>query len=718
MEKSVVTLQSVLKRRGLPALLTFAAVMGGSIAYLSVAPRVYETSARLMLDEKRVSVSELGRDLTQVPNVVPGGASPLADQAELVKSEQVLEKALAKVKLESGESSIPKGLTLKGLKRDLKVKIIPGTNILEVNYNTPNRLFGVKLVNALSQAMVEENIKTISSQATKVREFLEKNEVPNAQQRLRQADVAENQYRQASGIVSFDEQSKTLVTSLGALEDQERTLLAQLQEARARDASLRQVTNSSSVKDAYTAVRSGQSEQAKLLRGKLTELETQIVAKQQRYTVAHPELVSLLRQRQILQIMYQQELALVGNGNGGTASTPIADDNISQTYNNQLVANTVDAVAVANKLQSLQAQRGALQARLAQLPIKQQPLTALTRTREEAAESVKILQRKLEEAKIAEAQKVSNLRVIEAAKLAILPASPQIPVVLLVAGVLGTLMASGVALILEAIDNRLHDADEAEAWLELPLLGVLPRLPGSNLALAPGDSFLDNTGLVEPYRMLLKSLEYRSIDNPRVIVVSSAISGEGKSVVVSRLAAVAGMLSRRTLIIDADLRRPMQHHLFNLPATPGITDAVAGRLHLREAAQPTAIENLSVLTCGTAHARPSQFLESAAMKALMAQAADEYDLVIVDTPPLNACADATTLSQYGDGIMLVTRPSITRKEVLQKAVTDLKRDRISVLGVIVNGITTATDRYYRDTNDSYPVASRGLAKLGSGSRTK
>jgi polysaccharide biosynthesis transport protein len=717
MEKSVVSLQAVLKRRGSPALFTFLAVMAGSVAYLAVASRVYETSVRLMLDEKRVSVSELGRDLTQLPNGTSGGGNPLADQAELIKSEQLLEKALVKVKVESGESSIPKDLTLKRLKQNLKVKIIPGTNILEVSYKTSNRLFGVKLVNAISQAMVEENIKTISSQATKVREFLEKNEVPNAQQRLRQADVAENQYRQASGIVSFEEQSKTLVTSLAALEDQERTLLAQLQEARARDASLRQVTNSSSLKGAYIAVRSGQDEQVKLLRGKLSELETQIVAKQQRYTIVHPELASLLQQRQTLIRMYQQELARVGNGNAGVVTTSISNDNLSQTLNSQLVTNTVDAVAVANKLQSLQAQRAILQSRFAQLPIKQQPLTALTRTREEAAESVKILQRKLEEAKIAEAQKVSNVRVIEQAKLPTLPASPQVPVVLVVAGVFGILMASGVALTLEAIDNRLHDADEAEAWLKLPLLGVLPRLPGSNLALAAADSFLDDTGLVEPYRMLLKSLEYRSVDNPRLIVVSSAISGEGKSIVVSRLAAVAAMLSRRTLIIDADLRRPMQHHLFNLPVTPGITDAVAGRLHLREAAQPTAIENLSVLTCGAAHARPSQFLESAAMKALMAQAADEYDLVIVDTPPLNACADATTLSQYGDGIMLVTRPSITIKEVLKKAVTDLKRDRISVLGVIVNGITTATDRYYRDTNDSCSMASRGLAKLGSGSRT-
>jgi polysaccharide biosynthesis transport protein len=221
---------------------------------------------------------------------------------------------------------------------------------------------------------------------------------------------------------------------------------------------------------------------------------------------------------------------------------------------------------------------------------------------------------------------------------------------------------------------------------------------------------------VEPYRMLLKTLEYRSSEGLRLIVVSSTLSGEGKSLVVSHLAAVAAMLSRRTLIIDADLRRPTLHRSFNLSATPGLTDAITKRQRLADVVQPTGIENLSVLTCGSVCARPSQMLESRTMKALMAEASDNYDLVIVDTPPLSACADASTLSQFGNGIMLVTRPSLTIKEILQKAVADLTRDRVPLLGVVVNGLTTPSDKYYREDSTALPQRLVQLGALGNSER--
>jgi capsular exopolysaccharide synthesis family protein len=405
--------------------------------------------------------------------------------------------------------------------------------------------------------------------------------------------------------------------------------------------------------------------------------------------------------------MYQQELARVS---GGNTITNVSNDTLSQTLNSQLVTNTVEGTAVANKLRTLQAERVRLQNRLAQLPMKQEPLTALTRAREEAAESFKTLQRKLEEARIAEAQKVSNIRVIEAANVPTLPSEPRPAIILAIAGAFGILLSTGMVLLLELLDNRLHDVAEAEL-LELPLLGILPRLSKSNLALESADLFLDDMGLVEPYRMLLKTLEYRSASNLRLIVISSALSGEGKSVVVSHLAAVAAMLSRRTLLIDADLRRPRQHRAFNLQATPGLSEAISQRRRLADFVQPTGIENLSVLTCGSMSARPSQLLESNEMKALMAEAAENYDLVILDTPPLSACADATTLGQLSDGIMLVTRPSYTIKEVLQKAVSDLTRDRIPMLGVVVNGINTPSDNYYRLNNDGQTTLPRRLTRI-------
>jgi capsular exopolysaccharide synthesis family protein len=220
--------------------------------------------------------------------------------------------------------------------------------------------------------------------------------------------------------------------------------------------------------------------------------------------------------------------------------------------------------------------------------------------------------------------------------------------------------------------------------------------------------------------MLFKNLEFRSSEPLRQIVVSSTISGEGKSVVASHLAAVCAMLSRRTLLIDADLRRPVQHTLFNLAPQPGITDLIYGERCLQQTVQPTGIENLSVLTCGELYGRPLHLLESDAMKSLLAEAAQQYDCVILDTPPLSACADAHTLSRQSDGVLIVTRPGFTIKEVLQRAVSELTHNHIPIMGVVVNGITDQTEQYYRYPVNGYEPRSsssfKRLANLGGAGR--
>ncbi|NJM18484.1 MAG: polysaccharide biosynthesis tyrosine autokinase [Richelia sp. SM1_7_0] len=704
MEKGISSLLMVLKRRSLPTLATFAAVIGGAVAYLSVTPRVYQTSARLMLIGKQVSVSELGRDLTQVGNATPGGPSPLADQAELVKSQRVLDKAIEIYNSQfqgTNQQSVEEDNIDTGyLRKNLSVKIVPATNILQINYENQNPVLAAQLLNALSTAMVEYDIKAINSEATKVQEFLENKQLPIATKKLQQTEAAENQYRQASGIVAFDEQTEALVKNLASLEEQERTLSALLQEVRSQSASLREITNADNLSNAYSAVRSGSDEELVKMRAALAELERQLVEVRLRFTQNHPQVIELEEKRNAFRQMYQQQLAQVSSTNQAVPSNKIASDQLSQQLTSQLITKEVERLAIENKLATVETQTSNLQARLAQLPIKQQPLTTLVRQREEAAASLKFLQSKLEEARIAQAQKVSNVRVIESATVPNSPASPQKSVVLALATVFGGILATGVILLLELMDNTLRDPREAEELLNLPLLGVLPRLPAKTLVLEPSDRFLDQIGLVEPYRMLFKTLEFRNDAVLHLIVVSSTISGEGKSVVVSHLAAVSAMLSRKTLIIDADLRRPVQHTLFNLPPKPGITEIIEGKRSFVDAIQKTDVDNLDILTCGELHGRPSQLLESVEMKSILESAQKEYDLVIVDTPPLSACADASTLGKQSDGVVLVTRPSFTNKEILQRAVSELTSNQISILGVVVNGMSNLTEEYYR-----YPVKS-------------
>lgn len=287
MEKGISFFVSVLKRRSLPALAAFAAVFAGAGIYLAVTPRMYETSARLMLDDKRASVSELGRDLTQVSSNTPGGPSPLADQAELVKSQRVLKRAI-QIFQESNNTPQIK-LTTEDLNKNLKVKIVPATNILELSYQSKDPKFAARIVNAVSVAMERESAETIRQEAANVRNFLQQ-EVPQARKRVEEAEREENKYRQSSGIVSFDEQTKSLVESLANLEEQERTLSAQLKDVRSRDASLRKITDTKALDKAYASVRGGQDDQLKELRSKLTELETKLVEVRARFTEDHSTL--------------------------------------------------------------------------------------------------------------------------------------------------------------------------------------------------------------------------------------------------------------------------------------------------------------------------------------------------------------------------------------------------------------------------------------------
>ncbi|MCF2149955.1 polysaccharide biosynthesis tyrosine autokinase [Desmonostoc muscorum LEGE 12446] len=689
MEKSVSSLVVVLKRRSLPALAMFVAVIGGAVAYLVLAPSLYRASAQLILDDKRVSISELGRDLTQVPVGVPGGPSPLAEQAELVKSLPILERSLAKVFPVSQSK-----LTTKKFSKGLRVKLVPATNILVISYQAQDPILAAKLVNAVSQTMVEESAEQIRKEAANVRKFLQK-EVPFARQRLQQAEAMENRYKQASGLISFADQSKSLVDSLATLEDEERTLVAQLQETRSRDASLRKITTTRNLTNAYASVRGGQDEQLQKLRTKLADLQTQIATVRLRFTENHPSLILLLQQQQALSTLYNRELARLSPRNPAISPNHVASDPLSQDLTSELIGNEIERLAVENKLKAVQSLKANLQTRLAQLPIQQQPLTVLTRQREEAAASLKLLQTKLEEARIAEAQLVGNIRIIEEAKPPTSPTYPKPYLVLGLATVLGSILAVGVVLLLEATDNTIHDTSETEEILpKIPLLGTLPSLPTKALNLQPAEGFLDDIALVEPYRMLLKTLEFRSSKKLRSIVITSTKSGEGKSVVVSHLAAVCAMLSRRTLIVDADLHRPMQHNLFNLPAEPGLSDAIAKERSLLDTVQIRDIENLSVLTCGELHPRPSQLLESEAMKSLIADAIEHYDFVIIDTPPLSVSADAATLGRYTNGVVLITRPSFTLKDILKKAVSELTQNQIPILGVVINGMTSQTEKSY------------------------
>ena len=701
MSASFSSILTVFKRQWIPTGLTLASVMVGAVAYLMYTPKVYETSARLILAEKRVSVSELGRDLARLGETVPGEVNPIATQAEFAKSQRVLKRAVEKL-ASRGDQNLPE---LELLSKSLRVKIIPGTNILELSYQNRDPKTAANLVNAVMESIVEENIESIRAPAQSVKIFLQR-EVLRQREVLQQVEREENLYRQTNRLISVADQTRKLVDSLGDQENQERSLSAQLQEVAARNASLKQVIGTGSLKSAYESVRIGQDEELKALRIKLANLETKVIDERARLGDSNPDLLATLEQRNEVRSLYEKRLApfspkvVPANQNTANASIPqinIANDALSQDLISKLIASEVEQVALEQKMLTIQQEKSDLQSRLADVPVKQQPLTNLVRSREAAETNLKQLQSKLQEATIAEAQLVSNIQIIYLADIPVSAEWPKKPVVILIAIFFGLILVVVEVIFLELIDNSLHDSNEVENILKLPNLGGLPTLP-DNLIDFNLDAFLDNGPLVEPYYKLLQSLKFRSVEKLRTLVISSAQINEGKSTVAAYLAIAGTMSSQKILLIDANLRDPSQHKLFNLSSKFGLSDVIHGQLVLNEAIQSTEIKNLSILSVGKSSSRQFLELESEEMQSILKTVVEIFDLVIIDTPAINDFSDAITLSRYSDALLLVVRNKISTRNGLNQAVTETTKNGVTMTGFVTNDIKTSPSTNYPSLN--------------------
>ena len=697
---------SILKRRYPPALIGFSGVLLGATLYLIFVQRTYQVTASIILEDRQESISELGKNLSSV--LESREYSPLASQVELVRSKSVLNSALENADIKK-DGYLTNEIAADKIRESLGIKIIPNTNILEVSYVNSDPELAKLLLNEIIKAVININTDSIRSEASSVKQFLEK-QVSKQRNELSKLEAAENRFRERKGIVDLDNQTANLVNSLNDLETQEQNLLTQIKELETKVNSLKQIAKVNDAEAAYTRGRISQDRQLEDLRTQLTDVESELAAARSNFTDNNPTVIALLEKKEKILSLYQGQVSEV-LGEGATLTPKLTEKGFSQERNGlsqevfiELITNQTQLEANKDKLKAIRVEKGKIDNQIALLPAQVQSLTELVRQREQTNESLQFLQRKLEEATIAEAQLVSNIQVVEQASLPSAPSSPKIILVLAIASIIGTILATSIILLLEKIDRTLYDAREVESQLNIPFLAALPHLPGSTKQLNQIKLFLKNSDLYEPYRYLLKRLESYRL---KVIVVTSATAEEGKSVVALHLGALSAMLSKRTLIIDAHLDRPKQHRLFDVKLQPGLTEIVADRLSLAEVVQSTEIENLSVLSSGISTSNSCKILESPTIKNILQDAAIQYDLVIVDAPSVSSNCDAYTLSKYSNGLVMVTRPFYTNKNVLEQTVTDLKRNKASIVGFVINN----ADKEKRQSNSDLDIINHSPSLL-------
>ncbi len=208
-----------------------------------------------------------------------------------------------------------------------------------------------------------------------------------------------------------------------------------------------------------------------------------------------------------------------------------------------------------------------------------------------------------------------------------------------------------------------------------------------------------NSPVSEQYRTIRTNIEFSSVDQElKTIVVTSAGPAEGKSTTAANLAVVMAHNGQQVLLVDADLRKPTSHYTFGMINTRGLTNVLTKQETLEEAVRQTKIENLSLLTCGPIPPNPAELLNSKMMERVLEMAGTEYDIVIIDTPPVMVVTDAQILANKCDGVILVVSSGKTEREQAIKTKEQLQKVKARLLGVVLNNKDTKDGQYYYYSN--------------------
>jgi capsular exopolysaccharide synthesis family protein len=288
------------------------------------------------------------------------------------------------------------------------------------------------------------------------------------------------------------------------------------------------------------------------------------------------------------------------------------------------------------------------------------------------------------------------LTVVEPAQVGSSPIRPRTRQDTLLAGVVGLLLSLGVIFLIEYLDDTLKSPDDMLQQLGLVTLGAVGTIngkPNRDKLIAQEEPF---SPISEAYRMIRSNLQFMAVDRPlRAIMVTSPLSSEGKSVTVANLGVVMAQAGLKTIIVDTDLRRPVQHQLFHLPNQAGVTELLrAPELEINGHLADTGVENLKLLTSGEIPPNPSELLGSRRMDQLLRRLTDLADVVIFDSPPVLAVADATVLSKRVDGLVLVAEAGQTRLAAARQAIINLQQAGANVLGGVLNRVSGKGGGYY------------------------
>tara|TARA_B110000438_G_scaffold298052_1_gene345511 strand:- start:8537 stop:10846 length:2310 start_codon:yes stop_codon:yes gene_type:complete len=584
--------------------------------------------------------------------------------------------------------------------RNTKVLNSDGTDVIKITFQSVFSEEARKIADMIA-FVYKDMEKVIGNENAKMTvEFIE-DLVHKQEKSLIIAEEILKNFKIENNIYNFDGDASLITNQVSTIESEIYNSLSEVNIAKEKILFFESKL-SNDEKSLALKISSDINAQMIVLRGEITQLESQLIQNNMMYGKGHLLAVELKEKLRSLKSQLDKNVDILIS-QGVTVSDPLAE---RQEIIISLLSLESEIFGLELKVEEAKKLREIYNDKLLKLPDKQLEFARFGRDVNVLTQNYSLLRQKLEEAKIKLVSQTGKVQLLDAARKSSKPLTPNHRSDILQGIIISVFLSFGIIFLLEFFDNSIRTMGDIEN-LGLTVLGVIPAISGD---LDKKYSFLKlrknnrpnkalkrrlitredpRSPISEAYRSLRTSMLYTDIDEEtKSILVSSAGPGEGKTTTVANMAITYANLGKKTLLIDTDLRRPVVHKVFDLNKEPGITNYLAGATDDFESLiKPTEIDNLSAVTSGIIPPNPSELLGSKRMTQLVKNLEKKWDIILFDSPPLVAVTDATMVSKEIDKIIIVVKVNQTDKRAFKHTIQSLRNINAPLGGVVLNAVT-------------------------------
>jgi polysaccharide biosynthesis transport protein len=560
---------------------------------------------------------------------------------------------------------------IRAVQAGIGVQLVRNSQVVRLSFDSNDRELAAQIPNALADIYIDADLQARMQMTQRAMTFIN-GQVGELRKRLRESEDSLQAFRDRERII--DAKGFTQGGATRQVED----LTRQLSEARTRrgeaETTYNQVT--SAIRAGAAALETLPAVQKQPLVTRLREAETdaerRVNEAAKRYGAEHPKMIAAESELKSARENLRRQIA-----------------SVAQTVTREL------EVARANE-QAVERALNAVKADIAGLNRKEFQLASLEREVQNNRQLYEMFIQRLKETNISEAMQTANARVIDAAMTPQTPVGPNKRAIVGVSLLAALLVGVALALLVDRLDNTVKTSREVEQRLGVPALGVV-QYARAKRGQPLERVFLDDpqTALAESIRTLRSAVMLTALDSPKkIVLVTSSLPKEGKTMVAANLALALGQVAK-TLLIDADMRRPQIGRIFGERSLPGLSDLCAGSAVPEQCLYRVPDTQVAVLSSGKIPPNPQELLASQRFEQILREFTAQFDVVVLDSPPVQLVSDALVLSRLATAVLYVVKADDTPYPLARRGVRKLLQVNAPITGVVLSQLDIVkADRYY------------------------